>query len=33
VDDPSLGNDMRLLKIKGKAGFSRAGKIAQMGLK
>lgn len=33
VDDPALGNDMRLLKIKGKAGFERAGKLAQIGLK
>lgn len=33
VDDPALGNDMRLLKIKGKAGFERAGKLAQISLK
>ncbi len=33
VDDPALGSDMRLHKIKGKAGFERAGKLAQIGLK
>lgn len=33
VDDPAIGNDMRLLKVNGKAGFERAGKIYQMSLK
>lgn len=33
VDDPGIGNDMRLLKINGKVGFERAGKIYQMSLK
>lgn len=33
VDDPALGNDMRLYRVKGKAGFERAGRLAQIGLK
>ncbi len=33
VEDPALGNDMRLLKVSGKVGFERAGKIYQMSLK
>jgi hypothetical protein len=33
VEDPALGNDMRLLKVGGKVGFERAGKIYQMSLK
>lgn len=33
VEDASIGNDMRLLKVAGKAGFERAGKIYGMALK
>ncbi len=33
VDDAAIGNDMRLLKVAGKAGFERAGRIYTMGLK
>lgn len=33
VEDGAIGNDMRLLKVAGKAGFERAGKIYSMGLK
>lgn len=33
VEDPALGNDMRLLKVSGKVGFERAGKLYQMSLK
>jgi hypothetical protein len=33
VDDPAIGNDMRLLKVGGKAGFERAGRVYTMTLK
>ncbi len=33
VEDPALGSNMRLLKVAGKVGFERAGKIYQMSLK
>lgn len=33
VEDRAIGNDMRLLKVGGKAGFERAGKIYSLGLK
>lgn len=33
VEDEAIGNDMRLLKVCGKAGFERAGRIYNMGLK
>jgi hypothetical protein len=33
VEDSAIGNDMRLLKVAGKAGLERAGKIYSMGLK
>jgi hypothetical protein len=33
VEDPALGNDMRLLKVGGKVGFERAGKLYQMTMK
>lgn len=33
VEDPALGNDMRFLKVGGKVGFERAGKVYQMSLK
>lgn len=33
VEDPAIGNDMRLLKVNGKVGFERAGKVYQMSLK
>jgi len=33
VEDPAVGNNMRLLKVNGKVGFERGGKIYQMSLK
>ncbi len=33
VEDPAIGNDMRLLKVAGKVGFERSGKIYTMGLR
>ncbi len=33
VEDPALGSDMRLIKINGKVGFERQGKIYQLSLK
>jgi len=33
VEDPALGNDMRLIKVNGKVGFERQGKIYQLSLK
>lgn len=33
VDDPMIGNDMRLLKINGKVGFERGGRLYSMSLK
>jgi hypothetical protein len=33
IEDPALGNDMRLIRVNGKVGFERQGKIYQMSLK
>ena len=33
VEDKALGNDMRLTKVHGKAGFTRGAKVYQVGLK
>lgn len=33
IDDPVVGSDMKLLKVGGKVGFERAGKIYQMSMK
>lgn len=33
VDDPVLGNDMRLMVVGGRVGFQRAGKIYQMSMR
>lgn len=33
TEDAAIGNDMRLIKVAGKVGFERAGKIYSMGLK
>jgi len=33
VEDPAIGSDLRLMKVRGKAGFERDGKIYVLGLK
>ncbi len=33
VEDPALGNDMRLIKVNGKVGFERQGKVYQLSLR
>lgn len=33
VEDPALGNDMRLIKVRGKVGFERQGKVYQLSMK